>query len=88
MSIRNASQWNNTGAVSKSPGEDEGRIADAGPRAGHLGFVLKVGFLFSWEFERKTRESFKSNQRPAAEASFHVDRKRVRWYIFDVAEIR
>ena len=59
-----------------------------GDCAGHLGIALKVGFPSAWEFERKTRKIFKSNQRPAAEASFHVDRKRVRWYIFEVAQIR
>jgi hypothetical protein len=35
-----------------------------GERGGHLGFALKVGFLSSWEFERRTRKIFKSNQRP------------------------
>jgi len=59
-----------------------------GDRAGHLGFALKAGFLSSWEFERKTRKIFNSNQRPAAEASFHVDRKREKWYIFGVTQIR
>lgn len=35
-----------------------------GDRVGHLGLALKVGFPFSWEFERKTRKTFKGNQRP------------------------
>lgn len=35
-----------------------------GDSAGHLGFALKVGFPFSRSFERKTRKTFRSNQRP------------------------
>ena len=35
-----------------------------GERAEHFGFALKVGFLSSRRFERKTRKTFRSNQRP------------------------
>ncbi len=31
-------------------------------RGGHPGCALKAGFLSSWEFERKTRRTFKGNQ--------------------------